>query len=211
MSFFDRLKARIARAFASSPVENAVDRRPDLLRALGADQDIIAEYVRLQADPKAALDERDDLDIDPENIEGFSDAVLLSVAKSNHLIVPIDWVGEPDELLEGLSLCFETLDQPPLLDAERAAILDYAMSKPSRRGDFIGWMFGPLAEAAEKRGLKIIDLNEGSDCYHFAALPKVASSAWTGTSLGHVTVEDVSWQFEQQLVSSPYERFYTKR
>lgn len=212
MDWRDLLAAFIGRGRAAEPVAAQepppARRRRDFIVDLGGET-VAAHYDRLAADRAAAAADGLDIDYIEDGNDYLFDVILEHVLVKHHLAVDVDWVGDPDAFVDGFNAQLARRGAPVLDDAQRQYVFDYADSKPVYRGDYIGHMFGPMAEHADKAGLKILDIKDGSDCYHFVVATPDIYDRWAGVKLSRTTeVQDPSWQFKDQLPGSPYERFY---
>ena len=188
------------------PPSDEGDRRLALLRDLRADSDALEAYCELAVDP-SALEEEFSSEITPEVMK---DHALLVTLQEAGLAIGFDWVGDPAQLLRDFNLRLAAAGAPTIDEAAAQAIRAYADAKPQERGDYVGWMFGPLAERAARTGLRILNVHDASDMYKFLLVDEIFARKWKGVSLSkRLEVEDPSWQFEKQLRGSPYERFYT--
>lgn len=185
------------------------DFRLDFLRDLrGADAAAVNDYRRLLADEAAAVEEIDDADAYEDEPERFRDLVFMHVCDLHEVATAIDWAEGADTLIDAVDRQLDGFGAAPLDASSRAAIIASVGEKRPRRGEHIGYAFGPLAEQLEQRGFVLLDINEGSDCYHFIVAPQRIGETWAGADLsGGLCLEDPSWQFKKQLTGSPYERF----
>jgi len=165
-------------------------------------------YWRLASDPRTARAELAGHGIEPQSDAALADALCVFVAASKGLTTNTDWVAEPDYLLHEFDAQLAA-HGVQTTDAQKVQVIGYANTHiPMERGDFIGWMYGPMAALAAQHGLKVINLQDGSDAYKFAVVTPDVYQRWLGFAFSDtLSVEDPSVQFAQQLTGSPYAVF----
>jgi hypothetical protein len=195
---------------AASGADN--DRHTEFLRAISGETGAAAAlYQALIADPIEAKRRLAEWGNDPETDAELPDQILMFAAIETKALTNTDWVSDSDEVLDGFEHQLKRFGKT-LLPADRAAVVAYADSHlPIARGDYIGWMYGPLAALAEGHGLAVLNVNSGSDSYHFVLVTPATFMAWRGVQLSKmISIEDPAVQFTAQLSASPYQRFHQR-
>lgn len=135
-------------------------------------------------------------------------STVATLIELGNLII-FDWAGDPDLLEEWVKKIEVKYKFYKKIDF--SAIYQYADSFKNERGDYIGRIYGPLANSFEDNGFTLLDINTGSDSYCFFAAKKEIVKNIINIKLSrNIRVEHPGWQFKELLIGTPYERYATE-
>jgi hypothetical protein len=119
-----------------------------------------------------------------------------------------DWSGDLEEFFVELGKLLKKRGSKINIKALEAKAMAYFSGFKPERGEHIGYIYGPVAEALEADSLLLANLNDTSDSYNFFLLPRPMMIKWLGKQLDlHLEIEHPGAYFAKQLKGTAYSKY----
>lgn len=158
----------------------AASRHLQFLGDLGAETEAV-QFRELLSDRKRAAATLEEEGWGPVGDSSLDDVALLHVLMQANRLTGTDWAAQPEEILEGFQALSSTLDLSAI-PADCHAF-GRAIDDSAEPGEHVGLLFPRIEAWAGSVGCDVINLNVGSDMYHFALVPPAFAKGWEGTHL----------------------------
>jgi hypothetical protein len=120
-----------------------------------------------------------------------------------------DWSGGLDDFFADLDKILKKRNSKINIKALEEKAMAYLAGFNPGRGEHIGHVYGPVAEALEKENLLLAVINDTSDSYRFFLLPRAMMGKWLGKKMEtFIEVEHPGAQFPGQLKGTAYAKYF---
>jgi hypothetical protein len=122
-----------------------------------------------------------------------------------------DWSGDLEDFFTELGQLLKKRGVNIDIKTLQSQAMEYLARFTPGRGDHIGYVYGPVAEALEAESLLLANLNDTGDAYRFFLLPRAMMSKWLGKKLDSaLEIEHPGAYFPRQLNDTRYAKYFAE-